>query len=99
VPNGFKIEVETKNLQEVKEALASGVNTIMLDNMSVEMVREAVALVGKRALVEASGNVTLDTVEEIAGTGVDLISIGALTHSAPAADISLKIVESSQSRL
>jgi len=92
VPNGFKIEVETRNLQEVREALDRGVNTIMLDNMSVEMMREAVAMVNKKVLVEASGNINLDNVEEVARTGVDFISVGALTHSAPAADISLKIV-------
>ena len=93
VPHIFKIEVETSNLQEVKEALDSGVNTIMLDNMSTEMMKEAVAMVNKRVLVEASGNTGLDNVEEIASTGVDFISVGALTHSAKAVDISLKVVE------
>lgn len=91
VPDGFKIEIETRNLQEVQEALDSGVNTIMLDNMSVEMMREAVTMINKKALVEASGNISLGNVEEVAGTGVDFISVGALTHSALAADISLKI--------
>ena len=93
VPHSFKIEVETSNLQEVKEALDSGVNTIMLDNMSTEMMKEAVAMVNKRVLVEASGNTGLDNIKEIAGTGVDFISVGALTHSAKAVDISLKVVE------
>jgi len=93
VPHSFKIEVETSNLQEVKEALDSGVSTIMLDNMSTEMMKEAVAMVNKRVLVEASGNTGLDNVEEIASTGVDFISVGALTHSAKAVDISLKVVE------
>jgi nicotinate-nucleotide pyrophosphorylase (carboxylating) len=88
---GFPVEVETKNLSEVEEALASGVNAIMLDNMSTEMMRAAVTMKGK-ALVEASGGVTLETVEEIARTGVDCISVGALTHSARAVDISLKCV-------
>ena len=88
----FPVEVETTNLREVKEALASGVNTIMLDNMSTEMMREAVTMIKGKALVEASGGVTLDTVEEIARTGVDCISVGALTHSARAVDISLKFV-------
>ena len=92
VPNGFKIEVEARNLQEVREALDSGVNTIMLDNMSVEMMREAVTMINKRVLVEASGSIRLNDVEEVAGTGVDFISVGALTHSAQAADISLKVV-------
>ena len=93
VPHSFKIEVETSNLQEVKEALDGGVNTIMLDNMSTEMMKEAVAMVNKRVLVEASGNTGLDNIEEIASTGVDFISVGALTHSAKAVDISLKVVE------
>jgi nicotinate-nucleotide pyrophosphorylase (carboxylating) len=87
----LKIEVETKNLDEVREALASKAETIMLDNMPVELMREAVKLIAGRALVEASGNVTLDTIRAIAETGVDLISTGSITHSAPAADISMKI--------
>jgi len=91
LPAGFPIEVETRTLEEVREALSSGVNTIMLDNMSTPMMREAVALIDKRALIEASGNARLETVEGIAATGVDFISVGALTHSAPAADMSLKI--------
>jgi nicotinate-nucleotide pyrophosphorylase (carboxylating) len=85
------IEVETSNLEEVREALAAKSDIIMLDNMSLEMMREAVRLVNGRAVVEASGNVTLETVGKIAETGVDLISSGSLTHSAPAADISMKI--------
>jgi nicotinate-nucleotide pyrophosphorylase (carboxylating) len=91
LPAGFPIEVETRTLAEVREALSSGANTIMLDNMSIPMMREAVALIDKRALIEASGNARLETVEEIAATGVDFISVGALTHSAPASDISMKI--------
>lgn len=91
LPAAFPIEVETRTIGEVREALASAANTIMLDNMSTALMREAVALINKRALVEASGNVRLETVEEIAATGVDLISIGVLTHSAPAVDLSLKI--------
>lgn len=87
----LKIEVETSNLDEVREALAVRADIIMLDNMSVELMREAVALINHKALVEASGNVTLDSVRAIAETGVDYISSGALTHSAPAADISMKI--------
>ena len=94
VPDGFKIEVETGNLQEVKEALDSGADTIMLDNMSVDMMKEAVSFINKNVLVEASGNTSLENIEEIAGTGVDFISIGALTHSAQAADISLKVISS-----
>jgi nicotinate-nucleotide pyrophosphorylase (carboxylating) len=91
VESRFKIEVETKTLDEVREALTAQADTIMLDNMPVEMMREAVKLIAGRALVEASGNVTLDTVRAIAETGVDFISTGSLTHSAPAADISMKI--------
>lgn len=91
LPAGFPLEVETTTLEEVREALSSGVNTIMLDNMSTDMMREAVALINKRALIEASGNARLETVEGIAATGVDFISVGALTHSAPAADISMKL--------
>jgi nicotinate-nucleotide pyrophosphorylase (carboxylating) len=87
----LKIEVETKNLEEVHEALDSSADIIMLDNMPVTMMHEAVKVIAGRALVEASGNVTLDTIRAIAETGVDLISSGSLTHSAPAADISMKI--------
>ena len=86
-----KIEVETGNLDDVREALSAKADTIMLDNMPVEIMREAVKLIAGRALVEASGNVTLDTIRAIAETGVDFISVGSLTHSAPAADISMKI--------
>ena len=89
IPPEMKIEVETKNLREVAEALAAQADIIMLDNMGIPEMREAVSLIGGKALVEASGNVTLSNVKEIAQTGVDLISVGALTHSAPAADISL----------
>lgn len=87
----LKLEVETKNLDEVVEALAAGADVIMLDNMPADVMREAVKLVAGRALVEASGNVTLETVRHIAETGVDFISCGSLTHSVPAADISMKI--------
>jgi nicotinate-nucleotide pyrophosphorylase (carboxylating) len=87
----LKIEVETKTLDEVRDALAASADVIMLDNMPLAMMREAVKLVGGKALIEASGNVTLDTVRLIAETGVDFISAGSLTHSAPAADISMKI--------
>jgi len=92
LPAGFPIEVETRTLEEVREALSIGVNTIMLDNMSTPLMREAVTLIDKRALIEASGNVRLETVEEIAATGVEFISVGALTHSAPAANICMKIL-------
>jgi nicotinate-nucleotide pyrophosphorylase (carboxylating) len=93
LPHTLKIEVETKNIKEVKEALKCGVDIIMLDNMSVPAMKKAVDFVAGRALLEASGNVSLQRVSEIAATGVDLISIGELTHSVRAADISLKIIQ------
>lgn len=88
----LRIEVETKNLEEVREALAAQADGIMLDNMSVELMTQAVQMIGGTALTEASGNVTLETVRTIAETGVDFISTGSITHSAPAADISMKIL-------
>lgn len=91
IPPTLKVELEVKNISEVKEALNAKVDIIMLDNMASGDMRDAVTLIAKRALVEASGNVTLSNVREIAQTGVDFISIGALTHSAPAADISLLV--------
>jgi nicotinate-nucleotide pyrophosphorylase (carboxylating) len=91
LPRKMKIEVETKNLMEVKEALRCGVDIIMLDNMSVPAMKKAVDLVAGRALIEASGNVSLQNVAMIAAIGVDFISVGELTHSVRAADISLKI--------
>ena len=91
LPHTLKIEVETKNMREVKEALKSGVDIIMLDNMTVPEMKKAVQYVAGRALLEASGNVNLQTVAGIAATGVDLISVGEITHSVHAADISLLI--------
>lgn len=86
------IEVETDNLNEVREAIDTpGVTRIMLDNFSVEEMRAAVAIIGRKVEVEASGGITLSRVHAIAETGVDYISVGALTHSAPALDISLDI--------
>jgi len=87
----LKIEVETKTLDEVREALAAKADIILLDNMRLDMIREAVKLINGQASVEASGNVTFETIREIGETGVDFISSGSLTHSAPAADISMKI--------
>jgi len=87
----LKIEVETSNLVEVREALAAKADIIMLDNMPLDLMREAVKIINGQVLVEASGNVTLVTLRGIAETGVDFISSGSLTHSAPAADISMKI--------
>ena len=88
-----KIEVEVENLNDLREALRSGADVVMLDNMSVEDMREAVKVAKGMAIIEASGNITIERVRDIAETGVDLISVGALTHSAPAADISMMIVE------
>jgi len=87
----FKIEVETKNIEEVKEALNCNVDIIMLDNFNTGMMKEAVALINKKCKVEASGNINLDNVAEIAEAGVDYISVGALTHSVKALDISLEV--------
>lgn len=86
----LQIEVETRNLDEVKEALDCGVNVIMLDNMSLDEMTEACKLVDGRAKTEASGNVTLDNIRAVAEAGVDIISLGALTHSVQAFDISMK---------
>jgi len=89
-----KIEVEVSNMDDLREALEARADIILLDNMSPEMVREAVRLIREQApdvLVEASGGITLENVRAYAEAGVDLISIGALTHSAPAADISMKL--------
>ncbi|MFN8663793.1 MAG: carboxylating nicotinate-nucleotide diphosphorylase [Thermomicrobiales bacterium] len=88
-PHTLRIEVEVTTLAELAEALDAGADIVMLDNMPVAEMREAVALTQGRALLEASGGVNLSTIREIAETGVDLISVGALTHSAPALDISL----------
>lgn len=87
----LKVEVETTSLEEVNEALESGADIIMLDNMSSERMREAVAMIGGRAQVEASGNITRQRLQEVAATGVDFISAGALTHSVTAFDISQRI--------
>jgi nicotinate-nucleotide pyrophosphorylase (carboxylating) len=88
----LKIEVETKNIHEVQEALDCGVDIILLDNMTTSEMKKAVVLVNGRVPLEASGNVSLQNVAEIAATGVDYISVGELTHSVRAADISLKIM-------
>ncbi len=87
----LKIEVETTCMKEVKEALEAGVEVIMLDNMTPAGMKKAVNYIGGRAIVEASGNVTLENIKEIAATGVDVISSGALTHQAKSMDLSMKI--------
>ena len=88
-PHSLRIEVETETLDEVREALAAGADAILLDNMPPDTLRRAVAQIGGRVVVEVSGGVTLATVRGIAQAGVDLISVGALTHSAPALDLGL----------
>ena len=86
------VEVEAETLEQVREAVAAGADTILLDNMPTDELREAVALVAGRAKLEASGGVNLDTVRAIAKTGVDFISVGALTHSARSLDVSLEVL-------
>ena len=90
---GIKIEVETTNLSQVDQALEAQADIIMLDNMTIKMMKEAVKRIGKRAQTEASGNITQKNITEVAGTGVDFISMGALTHSVQAFDISQSVQE------
>ena len=89
IPHTLKVEIETETLAQAAEALAAGADIIMLDNMDLAAMREAVLLIGGKALVEASGGVNLESIRGIAETGVDIISVGALTHSARAMDISM----------
>ncbi len=91
-PHTLKIEVETKNMQEVAEALNAGADIIMLDNMDIPAMKDCISFINKRALVEASGGVNIDSVEAIASTGVDIISLGCITHSVKALDISMNFV-------
>jgi nicotinate-nucleotide pyrophosphorylase (carboxylating) len=91
IPHTLKIEVEAATIEQVRECVSCAVDIIMLDNMDPASMREAVKLVGGRALLEASGGVNLDNVRQVAETGVDFISVGALTHSAPACDISMRL--------
>ncbi|MDR5708732.1 MAG: carboxylating nicotinate-nucleotide diphosphorylase [Armatimonadota bacterium] len=90
-PHGVRIQVEVTDLGQVEEALQAGADALLLDNMDLVTLRRAVALCQGRVLTEASGGITLENVRAVAETGVDLISIGALTHSAPALDLSLEI--------
>lgn len=92
VPHTVKVEVEAETLKQVEECLAADADIILLDNMEPSLLREAVRLVKGRALLEASGGISLDNVRAVAETGVNLISIGALTHSATACDISMELV-------
>ena len=96
--NKNTIEVETQNLDEVQEALDNNVDIIMLDNMSIDCIHKAVKVIDGRAKVEISGGVNLESLEEISKTGADFVSIGALTHSAPAVDISMNIINSSETK-
>jgi nicotinate-nucleotide pyrophosphorylase (carboxylating) len=89
----MKIEVEAATMEQARECLSCSVDIIMLDNMEPSRMREAVKLAGGRALLEASGGINLDNVRGVAETGVDYISIGALTHSAPAGDISMRLLD------
>ena len=91
-PHTLRIEVEVESLAGVEEALDSGADVILLDNMTNEQMKEAVQLAKGRVLLEASGGIGLDSIEAVAETGVDLVSVGALTHSANAADFTLEIV-------
>ena len=91
IPHLIKIEVETTTLSQVKEALLAEVDVIMLDNMDLDQIRKAVAIINGKALVEVSGGVTGEKFGRLVGTGVDLISVGALTHSARAMDLSMQI--------
>jgi nicotinate-nucleotide pyrophosphorylase (carboxylating) len=90
-PHTLKIEVEVESVKQAQEALSAGADIIMLDNMDLEDMRRVVELAQGRAVIEASGRITLDSVRAVADTGVDLISVGALTHSAKALDISLEL--------
>ncbi|MCS7173538.1 MAG: carboxylating nicotinate-nucleotide diphosphorylase [Armatimonadetes bacterium] len=92
VPHGVRIQVEVADLGQIEEALRAGADALLLDNMDLETLRRAVILCRGRALTEASGGITLENVRAVAETGVDLISVGALTHSAPALDLSLEIL-------
>ena len=91
VAHTVKIEVEVETLDQVDEALVAGADIILLDNMSINLMRAAVKEIGREVFTEASGGITLDQVEAVAATGVDLISVGALTHSAMPLDISLDL--------
>jgi nicotinate-nucleotide pyrophosphorylase (carboxylating) len=97
-PRGLKVEVEATNLKEVKDALSVKADIILLDNMTIPQLKEAVSIINGRALTEVSGGVQLNTVLEIAAAGVDFVSIGALTHSAPAVDLSMDITPSKDNR-
>lgn len=91
VPHGIRIQVEVTDVDQVREAVEAGADALLFDNMDLQTLRQAVARCRGRVLTEASGGITLETVRAVAETGVDLISVGALTHSAPALDLSLEV--------
>jgi nicotinate-nucleotide pyrophosphorylase (carboxylating) len=91
---GLPVEVEVDTVEQLREALAAGAETVLLDNMDVATLRRAVAETAGRARLEASGGITIDTIRDIAETGVDAISVGALTHSVRALDITLEVIPS-----
>ncbi len=93
VPHTMKVEVEVRNMQEFEEALLSGADIIMLDHFTVDEMKKAVEKAKGRVLIEASGNINIDNIEEIAKTGVDIISVGSITHSVKSLDISLDFVD------
>jgi len=93
-PHGLRISVEVETLAQVREALQGNADIILLDNMSSTKIQQAVKLIKDQALVEVSGGITMENIQDMAKTGVDIISIGALTHSAPAMDLSLDIISS-----
>jgi nicotinate-nucleotide pyrophosphorylase (carboxylating) len=88
-----KIEVEVSDIPSVKEALAAKADVIMLDNMDIGRIKEAVAVIGKKAIIEVSGGITKENLKSLSGSGVDLISVGALTHSARSVDLSMRIIQ------
>lgn len=92
VPHTLRIEVEAEDIEGVEEAIGAGADAILLDNMSLKEMREAVSIAGGRVLLEASGGITLESIEEVSKTGIDLISVGAITHSARSVDISLEVI-------
>ena len=91
-PHALKVEIEVEDLEQVRQALDAGADILLLDNMGLEQMGEAVAMAGGKAITEASGGITLENVRAVAATGVDLISVGELTHSVRALDISLELV-------
>jgi nicotinate-nucleotide pyrophosphorylase (carboxylating) len=92
MPHTLRVEIEVDDVTDIEEAIAAGADAILLDNMSLEELTEAVSIAGGRVLLEASGGITLESVEEIAKTGINLVSIGSITHSVRSMDISLEVV-------